>query len=253
MVLFSILQGCNSVHGCCDDRVTPAKGPRMAGCPNYGSVCEMPVHKGPCRASITRWYYHAGTCKSFIYGGCHGNQNNFHSEVECYVTCDAESSVKTKLTKSDGRITKTDAEGDTGGENVDSSEVLYAGCNESRFGCCSDGVSIPAGPNQENCPLYKTGCDMPKVEGTCGNRLVRYYYDMKRKRCDSFIFSGCGGNMNNFDSLEECQVKCGRSESSCRDSYNLCGPWREKGFCESSPDISGVYCKLTCDKCDDKL
>ena len=223
----------------------------MAGCPEYASICDMPVHKGPCQASITRWHYDAlsSTCKSFMYGGCDSNKNNFISEVECYVTCDSQQSTSTVIrTSGSDTISKTDVK-----EPEEVPVVLYPGCSQSRFGCCSDGVSIPAGPNQENCPLYKTGCDMPKVEGTCDNQLVRYYYNMKEKRCETFMFSGCGGNMNNFDSAEECNMKCQSSVSSCRDSYNLCGPWKERGFCESSPDISGVYCKLTCDKCDEKL
>ena len=37
--------------------------------------------------------------------------------------------------------------------------------------------------------------------------------------------------------------------SSCIDLYSLCSAWKDRGFCQSSPDIGGVYCKKTCGKC----
>ena len=55
---------------------------------------------------------------------------------------------------------------------------------------------------------YGSVCDMPKVSGTCKERLVRYYYDNGKKKCDNFLFSGCGGNMNNFDTIGQCNMKC---------------------------------------------
>ena len=55
----------------------------------YNSTCEMPSARGPCRASITRFYYNKITqkCLPFIWGGCEGNGNNFVTELECGITC----------------------------------------------------------------------------------------------------------------------------------------------------------------------
>ena len=52
----------------------------------------MPTHAGPCRALITRWYYdkHEETCRSFTWGGCDGNDNNFASDIDCYIACDSQ-------------------------------------------------------------------------------------------------------------------------------------------------------------------
>ena len=35
--------------------------------------------KGPCKASLVRYYYDQATqsCSPFLYGGCKGNDNNF--------------------------------------------------------------------------------------------------------------------------------------------------------------------------------
>ncbi|XP_033046416.1 kunitz-type protease inhibitor 1 isoform X8 [Trachypithecus francoisi] len=44
---------------------------------------------GRCRGSFPRWYYDPTEqiCKSFVYGGCLGNKNNYLREEECILAC----------------------------------------------------------------------------------------------------------------------------------------------------------------------
>ncbi|XP_066065113.1 kunitz-type protease inhibitor 2 [Chamaea fasciata] len=51
--------------------------------------CRLPALTGRCRASIPRWFFNAsaGSCQSFVFGGCGGNGNNFGSEPECRESC----------------------------------------------------------------------------------------------------------------------------------------------------------------------
>ena len=61
----------------------------------------MPPNTGPCRASITRWYYNHRnkTCEMFNFGGCGSNPNNFDSEKLCYEACQSgENFISTDLT-----------------------------------------------------------------------------------------------------------------------------------------------------------
>lgn len=52
--------------------------------------CSEPPHTGPCRASLTRWFYDPMNrkCARFTYGGCNANGNNFEEEKECSAVCD---------------------------------------------------------------------------------------------------------------------------------------------------------------------
>jgi hypothetical protein len=35
-----------------------------------------------------------------------------------------------------------------------------------------------------------------------------WLYDYKVKKCGKFIYGGCGGNENNFATLEDCHKRC---------------------------------------------
>jgi hypothetical protein len=54
-------------------------------------TCSLPPESGPCEAAITRYYHDPGTdtCRTFTYGGCMGNDNNFANQEECEGTCGA--------------------------------------------------------------------------------------------------------------------------------------------------------------------
>ncbi|CAJ0950883.1 unnamed protein product, partial [Mesorhabditis belari] len=54
-------------------------------------------------------------------------------------------------------------------------------------------------------------CNQPLAVGSCTAPTARYYYDAGAGRCTQFMYSGCGGNANNFQSLSSCQATCGSS------------------------------------------
>lgn len=51
-------------------------------------------------------------------------------------------------------------------------------------------------------------CFLPKEPGHCSSLFTRYYYNPKKSKCDSFIYTGCNGNENNFKTLAECSQTC---------------------------------------------
>ena len=56
---------------------------------NAVSTCEQEAEQGNCFASMPRWYFdnNSKICKQFMYGGCGGNENNFHTEEACLSRC----------------------------------------------------------------------------------------------------------------------------------------------------------------------
>lgn len=83
----SIHPFCPVTHECVFDPTNPETS---VCCPRESlDVCHFPKDPGPCRAAFTRWYYNKtlGHCAEFIYGGCDGNVNNFHSEALCESLC----------------------------------------------------------------------------------------------------------------------------------------------------------------------
>ncbi len=51
-------------------------------------------------------------------------------------------------------------------------------------------------------------CELNVDAGLCRGYFEKFYYDKTAKTCKEFIYGGCGGNLNNFESLEECNSEC---------------------------------------------
>ncbi|XP_028938241.1 WAP four-disulfide core domain protein 18-like [Ornithorhynchus anatinus] len=73
--------------------------------------------------------------------------------------------------------------------------------------CCSNGCG-------HVCMTPETGssgniCEKPMDKGLCMAYMPKFYYNSKTKKCESFIYGGCQGNENRFDTVEECMARCG--------------------------------------------
>ena len=64
------------------------------------------------------------------------------------------------------------------------------------------------------CPSAGIDCSLPKVIGPCRGAMPRYFYSTGSGMCESFLYGGCKGNANNFETSEECTSHCGNQESS---------------------------------------
>ncbi|CAG2219043.1 TFPI [Mytilus edulis] len=137
------------------------------------SDCLLHTIPGDCLGFFPRYSYRSGMCKTFIYGGCGGNANNFLDIEECQK---AYYKMKT---------------------------LFIAIC----IFCVTlitvvHGSTIPA-------PTEFTGnndCLLPTRPGHCPGHFPRYSY--RSGMCKVFIYGGCDGNANNYLNIDECKIAC---------------------------------------------
>ena len=58
--------------------------------------------------------------------------------------------------------------------------------------------------------LFAGPCKLAPVPGPCKGHFPKHYYNSESGKCEIFIYGGCGGNANRFDTLEECKEECGK-------------------------------------------
>lgn len=51
-------------------------------------------------------------------------------------------------------------------------------------------------------------CELPAVVGPCRASIPRWFHNADSGQCERFIYGGCGGNDNNFQTLAECERAC---------------------------------------------
>ncbi|XP_031341557.1 papilin isoform X1 [Photinus pyralis] len=183
------------------------------------SICYVPVDTGNCSDSIPSYYYdpRAQKCLAFVYTGCGGNANRFTSEEQCERQCGRFRGLDVcKLPRDTGpcrgylRKFYYDAVyGHCG-------QFVYGGCdgNGNRFSSQEECENVCVTHEEQKPTLISnetksTICRLPLDVGPCeGGYYKHYYFDDFRGECASFIYSGCGGNFNNFKTFQACLDFC---------------------------------------------
>lgn len=164
--------------------------------------CTEEPKLGPCRGYFRRFYYspQLDECRSFVYGGCHGNRNNFHGFGACTAFC--QNKILDEYTD-DQRVTILIPNENGTMEAVHQSELRESETSQRQIPV----VDV----TQEEWKteiLYNDPCSLPPAKGPCLSLLSRYFYDQKTESCQKFTYGGCGGNRNNFLDMKECEMQC---------------------------------------------
>ncbi|XP_018418478.1 PREDICTED: kunitz-type protease inhibitor 2-like isoform X1 [Nanorana parkeri] len=85
-----------SEEECINNCVAPKPEPAPVQSPkvgNFKDYCAAAPSTGSCRASFRRFFYDptAMACKTFVYGGCKPNKNNYLTEDDCLKMCQGRS------------------------------------------------------------------------------------------------------------------------------------------------------------------
>ncbi|NWZ64544.1 WFKN1 protein, partial [Acrocephalus arundinaceus] len=90
-------------------------------------------------------------------------------------------------------------------------DAKQGSCLTFRYGGC--GANRNHFETYEECQAACLGsarptCLLPMVQGPCQNWEPRWAYNHLLKQCHSFVYGGCEGNTNNFESKETCEDVC---------------------------------------------
>uniref|UniRef100_A0A3B5M841 Tissue factor pathway inhibitor n=1 Tax=Xiphophorus couchianus TaxID=32473 RepID=A0A3B5M841_9TELE len=149
--------------------------------------CHLPEAPGPCRGFLKRFFFDSQTqqCRHFYYGGCFGNANNFRSMADCQQRCLNTGQHRYVLVKA----------------------LVSASREDALINVCFAAELTVSEPQ-----VASEICFSPIDGGSCSSAFRRFAFNPETKRCQSFTFSGCGGNQNNFLLRKHCYHKCIRGQ-----------------------------------------
>lgn len=80
-------------------------------------------------------------------------------------------------------------------------------------------------------------CTLEAETGPCRASMPRWHFDMSQRKCVRFIYGGCAGNRNNFDSEEYCMAVCKRLSKSHVTEAALTNPPLSLSVCVFAADF----------------
>ncbi|VDN07681.1 unnamed protein product [Thelazia callipaeda] len=164
--------------------------------------CFQPLLQGRGQAKLLRYYFNGRTrtCDQFIYSGKGGNQNNFLSKSDCEEACP---------------IIENPCEN---GFPAIGPEGIALQCGDKTATICGAGYYCHIGATSSTtvcCPTIGDPCRMPLSAGSGNMVLNRWYFNMQSQICVTFVYTGRGGNANNFQTHKECSQACPEFRNPC--------------------------------------
>ncbi|KAL1443251.1 hypothetical protein MTO96_007532, partial [Rhipicephalus appendiculatus] len=191
-------------------------------CVPTNPVCYEPKKVGPCKAYVPRYFYNTTTkfCERFIYGGCQANGNNFPELEVCLKTCTRKDSVCYQA-KDKGPCFGYFPRYYYNTTTNTCEEFIYGGCKgnannfetlrqcQTKCGNVSLTEELIRSKLLTKFVTHDALCELPVTHGPCRGHMIRYYYSTTTNTCEEFVYGGCEGNPNNFQTLQACENRCG--------------------------------------------
>ena len=103
-------------------------------------------------------------------------------------------------------------------------------------------------PVSENPESSTPTCSLPVDVGPCYASIPRWSYISHLNECQVFVYGGCGGNENNFETSDACTERCITEEDSHEDEEPLSNdPVHEpiQQFCHLPPIVGPCRARMS--------
>lgn len=175
-------------------------------------ICSFEKDNGPCKQGMTKWFFNfrKQECQEFAYGGCQGNANNFDTKKDCEKICDNGKDV-CSFPKNGGSCDKALTNWYFNSQTEKCVKFTYGGCegNANNFRtkeACETKCFVRSG---------KDICSLGSNAGSCKNNVKKWFYNYNKQECQEFVYGGCKGNANNFNTKKACEKKCDNGKDVC--------------------------------------
>ncbi|CAB3397113.1 unnamed protein product [Caenorhabditis bovis] len=162
--------------------------------------CYLPKIEGPLRCDQPQpryWYDHTTKqCAAFWWRGCLGNSNNFASWEECSTFCKNVGPLEEATTPLPA------VTGPPPQRYYPTAEVPTIQIESGVPQAPAEEIRRPVAPSMEEV------CRSRQDAGPCESYSEQYFYNAFSKQCEVFTYGGCGGNLNRFRTMEECEQRC---------------------------------------------
>lgn len=137
---------------------------------------------------MVQWFYdrERDTCNQFYFGGCQGNGNRFENKRRCEQRCSS--------AQPEPPVYEAQPEPQPQPQPEPQPQPQL-----------EPQTQPPPQPQLEPLDI----CNLPVEAGPCQANKALWYYDPASQHCNAFVYGGCEGNANRFDSEEQCERQCG--------------------------------------------
>ncbi|XP_065281186.1 carboxypeptidase inhibitor SmCI-like [Dermacentor albipictus] len=173
------------------------------------SMCQKPPRSVRTSTARLKWFYNvtAAQCEKFYTDMQDAGRNSFETIEACNKECRDEHYGMCGGPKNDSLCKeRPELRFWFDPDSRKCQYYMYGGCDEN-----SNTFRTKLDCLTECAEFINDACSLPIDEGDCFLEVVRFGFNTAFQSCEQFVYTGCGGNRNNFKDAKSCWMTCARN------------------------------------------